>query len=67
MVKYENHCNDTNEYYIDDENNVMYNIPHYYCDNCNDEYDSDELYLKDGQCFCKYCLAEKHTCLKDVI
>ena len=67
MIKYENQREWMEEYHMDDNVNEMYNIPHYFCDDCGDECSADELYLKDNQHLCKYCLAEKHTKLIDAM
>ena len=32
------------------------NVPHYYCDNCGEEFESDELFKWNGQDYCKECI-----------
>ena len=36
------------------------NVPHYYCDDCGDEVDSDELYIDEatGAELCLYCIKD---------
>ena len=35
------------------------NVPHFYCDECGDEYTPDELLEIDGKWVCKECLFEQ--------
>ena len=33
-------------------------VPHFYCDECGEEFDPDELYVIDGRWYCEDCLKE---------
>ena len=35
------------------------NVPHYYCDDCEDEFEPNELYMYDGEMLCSECLLNK--------
>ena len=35
------------------------NVPHYYCDDCEDEFEPNELYMYDGEMLCAECLLSK--------
>lgn len=34
------------------------NVPHFTCDECNEDFDSDELYDYEGLMLCRDCLLE---------
>ena len=34
------------------------NVPHFYCDKCDDEVDYKDLYEYEGKDVCKHCLLE---------
>lgn len=40
------------------------NVPHYFCDECGDEFYPSELYKYDGEELCKNCLVEKFDTLE---
>ena len=35
------------------------NVPHLFCDSCEDEFESNELYMFDGEMLCSECLLNK--------
>lgn len=66
MIKYENDCfGCANETYpcIGDLCKQK-QVPHYYCDNCKEEFGSDELYIYDDSEICLDCLLENFTTVK---
>ena len=34
------------------------NVPHWYCNKCDEEFNPDELYVVDGEHLCEECLLE---------
>lgn len=44
----------------------MRNVPHYFCDKCKDEFQSEELYvMDDGQELCQECLLAEFPTVAD--
>lgn len=41
------------------------NVPHYDCDSCGEELNSDELYDYEGEMLCSKCLLDKFTTIAD--
>ena len=39
--------------------------PHYYCDQCKDEYPPDRLYDYDGEDLCKDCIATRFQTVEE--
>ena len=60
MITYENECVDCPTYCIDCGRK---HVPHYFCDECGDECDPDELYAYETKfkplMLCRYCLCSK--------
>lgn len=40
-------------------------VPHYYCDKCKDEFDSDELYDTEYGELCEECLLKQFKTVKE--
>ena len=66
MVRTENECVDCGLPCIH-ERCRYYRVTRFYCDNCNEEFDPDELYLHDDQMLCKECLVECFQTVADSI
>lgn len=60
MIKYEDECCDcaTPNYPCLGSACSNRHVAHYYCDKCDEEIDSEELYYYDGLEICKDCLLE---------
>ena len=58
MKKLENECLGcaTENYPCRGEICSYRHVPHYYCDNCGDEVDADELFKWNGQEYCLDCI-----------
>ena len=59
MIKYENDCVGCPSYMGCLGNQCPHrNVPHFYCDECKEEFDPDELYVVDGEWLCEECLKD---------
>ncbi len=59
MIKYENECvGCPPEMGCLGDGCPNRNVPRYYCDRCGDEFYPEELFLYDGEMWCKDCLTE---------
>lgn len=36
-------------------------IPHYYCDECEEEISENDMYDDDGEMLCRECLLDRHA------
>lgn len=42
------------------------NVHRYYCDKCGQEYESNELYVVDGEDICSDCILDEYQTVQDV-
>lgn len=43
------------------------NVPHFYCDNCEEEFEANELYNNDDEDLCQECLLLKFDTVAELI
>lgn len=62
MIKYENECCGCAVPGYPCLGSECHNrhVPHYYCDKCEEECESEELYDDDGEMLCQTCLLENY-------
>lgn len=58
MVKFENECVDCGQPCLGYDCPYR-NVPHYFCDECQDEFECDELFFYDGDALCIDCIKGK--------
>ena len=59
MIEYENECVSCEPYMGCLGSQCPHrHVPHFYCDECKEEFDPDELYVIDGRWYCEDCLKE---------
>lgn len=66
MVKYENECVGCSSQGLPCLGDACRNrnVPHYYCDNCGEECDPDDLYDDNGSMICEDCLLSQYDKIK---
>ena len=66
MVQTENECVNCGLPCIGDRCRY-HSVTRFYCDNCHEEYDTDELYMYNDEMLCKECLVENFQTVSDTL
>lgn len=65
MVNIKNECNNCGEPCLDNKCNMKV-VEHYYCDNCGDEFDPDDIYIFNGKDLCRWCLLSQFKTISEI-
>lgn len=66
MIKYTDECCSCGLPCLGNECNLK-NVPHYYCDECGEEFQPDEIYLFDDGHLCRWCLLDNFKTVESIL